>query len=155
MKKGTRCYYCAKESNSGESSHFWKGGVTELNNFLRTHLDEWKKKTLEEYDYSCFVSGIKGGNFEIHHVKPFNVIRNEVLEELEVPIYDTIGKYDSVVLKEILERVLEEHDQNLGVPLMPEIHKIFHKEYGFDDTVTFRDLLEFKDNYVASRLLNH
>lgn len=144
---GQGCPMCSRENLRGENNHLWKGGVSELNNYLRQYLDSWKLKSFKKYDYTCFVTGQRGTNLEIHHVKPFNIIRDNVLKGLNVPTYQYIKDYDQQTLNKIVDMFLKEHDKHLGIPLKKDIHKLFHNKYGWDDVVSFNDLLEFKELY--------
>ena len=41
FKQGFRCPNCARENNSGELNHNWKGGITKLERALRPELNGW------------------------------------------------------------------------------------------------------------------
>ncbi len=129
----------------------WKGGTSDLNHYLRKQLVDWKIKSLKKYDYKCFITG-KNGTFEIHHIKPFNLIRDELLVKFNVPVYRTMGEYDPFVLGMLTEQFLKEHDRFPGIPLLPEIHNLFHHMYGWDEEVTMDNLLEFKQLYLDGKL---
>ena len=153
LSVGSGCKYCANENISGENNHLWKGGVSELNNYLRQKLSDWKIKSFEKYDYTCFVSGIRGTYLEVHHIKPFNIIRDETLQELNLSLCKYISDYSRLEIDNISKIFLEKHYENLGVPLTKEVHKLFHDLYGWDEDVNFQDLINFKEKYNTKEFL--
>ena len=63
-----------KGYNSGEKSHFWKGGITPINRIIRHSLEYklWRTAVFERDNYTCIWCGDnKGGNLEADHIKPF------------------------------------------------------------------------------------
>jgi hypothetical protein len=144
------CRKCADEANRvrfrRENSHFWKGGVTELNNYLRQLLDTWKKVSFETHEYKCFVTGLKG-DVEVHHIIPHNIIRDRLLQELGFPVHEHISSYTSEQLIELADKWIDYHNRNLGIPLLRVVHQLFHSLYGHD--TTYEDLIEFRERYAS------
>ena len=68
-----------KMSNSkkGEKCYLWKGGITPINQKIRTSLEYklWRKSVFERDNYTCQICGIKGnqtgGYLQADHIKPF------------------------------------------------------------------------------------
>lgn len=148
LYSGRGCPLCSYENRRGENNYFWKGGVSELNNYLRQYLYDWKINSFEKYNYSCFITNEKGNDLEVHHTKPFNIIRDEVLNKLNVPIHQFIKDYNQQTLNKIVDLFIEEHNKKLGVPIKKELHKLFHNIYGWDEMVSFNDVIEFKERYL-------
>jgi hypothetical protein len=147
FEQGSGCYYCAVERRKGEGNGFWKGGLTPLYNYLRRNLKEWNIASMKASGYKCVITGEKAnGNFEIHHLKSFNLILNEILNELSLPIYDNIGKYSKEQIVEIDKLNQKKHFELLGVCLKPEIHTLFHQTYGYGNN-TPEQFEEFKERY--------
>lgn len=107
-----------------EENHWnWKGGITPLHITIRcsTKYKEWRISVFERDNYTCQVSGQKGNDLEVHHIKPFST----VLEENNI---------------ETLEQALECKDLwdvDNGITLSEEWHSqtsnnelAFHKIYG-------------------------
>ena len=64
----------------GSNNPKWRGGVTDLNNRLRTCTKTflWRKQVFERDRYRCTRCGDdSGGNLEAHHVKPYHQIMTE------------------------------------------------------------------------------
>ena len=77
-------------SNSfkGRKSHFWRGGVTPLQNLIRRHYKStiWKKEILNRDNYTCQICREKGGILQIdHYPKSFSEIfhRNKITSIIE------------------------------------------------------------------------
>jgi len=138
------CYLCYKESITGSGSHFWKGGISSLNAYLREFIDEWKKKSMANSGYRCVITG---GKFDvIHHLYSFNKILQEVLTELDIPIYSIINKYTTEELELLKINIARKHDDYpLGVCLCKKIHNLYHHIYGDDNAP--EQFEEFKNKY--------
>lgn len=124
----------------GSLNSSWTG-LTPLRKYLRGQIDEWKKLSLKSYGYKCAISG---ETFEtIHHVCGFNLIVKDVVEQLQIPIYETIGEYTNEQLEQLSRQCLIEHYKHgLGVPLSEVHHNGFHKIYGRGDN-TKQQFLEY------------
>jgi len=147
LKGGKGCGLCSRERQRRSGSVFWKGGVTSLNDYLRSLLKTWRQKSLKTYNYTCFVTEKRGGKLHVHHVEPYSVIRDRILAELRLPIKESIGDYSEDDLDRLTSSFLKFHEENLGLPLRKDIHALFHKMHGFE--ASFADLVDFKRRYIA------
>lgn len=150
LLQGQGCVFCGIEKNAerfkGEKNPAWKGGIANLSEYLRQTLYDWKQYSLEAFDFKCFVTG-EQGKLEIHHVKPFHEIRDKVISDLGFPIYESIGDYSTEQLELMVKEINHAHKNLLGVPLLKNIHKYFHKIYGYQTTI--ENLNEFKLRYLS------
>ncbi|WP_148262920.1 hypothetical protein [Priestia megaterium] len=143
-----RCKKCDNESRRGENNHGWKGGVTEINHYLRASIIEWKKKWLKEFDYQCFLTSKNHSDLHVHHLNaPYHKIRDEALEELSLVALPRICDYDSDKLHQLRDLVMEKHEKIKGIPLRKEIHDLFHDLYGYD--VGDNEFYEFAVRYKS------
>jgi hypothetical protein len=118
--------------------------LTEMSLHFRSKLNVWKNDSLQIHDDKCFVTG-KKNNLVVHHIVPFNQIRDYVLNELKLenkPITD----FTNEEFKLIESRIVDYHKLSIGVPLNETIHKQFHFQYG--NYATLENLLEFKYQYL-------
>ena len=149
IKKGHGCKKCgyekASKKNSGDGNWNWNGGVSELRDFLRKTVDEWKFDSLKAHDFKCVITDEKAQDLQVHHLTPFHVIRDEALNELGLSVYENIGDYTEFELNRIVDLVHLKHKEELGVPLRYHIHRLFHSEYG--NSATSEDFEEFKQRY--------
>lgn len=155
FKEGKRCKDCFYEFNSGENNNRWNGGITSIEHYLRTYLYNWRMKSLKKYNYSCFVTGIKG-ELEIHHVYSFYNIVQDVFNNLNLKVKKAIGEYTIEELELIKKEFLRIQNKHLGVPLIPEIHKLYHAEYGVkkDTPENFKEFTKRFDNHEFDNILN-
>lgn len=121
-------------------------GLRSFNDSLRNSLVKWKSEILSKHNQKCFVSG-RTENLIIHHIRPFNEIRDEVLKELGFDAYFrrkewTFDDFTDEEINLIKFKIKEKHTLDLGVPLTEELHKEFHNSYGMK--TDFEDLLDFK-----------
>jgi hypothetical protein len=124
------CNQCALQSRSGENHYRWQGGISELNNFLRSIIQDWRKESFKNGNYKCEISGIDR-NLVIHHKYPFNEIVKETIDLLELPIYSSIGEYaDDQIQKLVNKFIIVHNGYGLGVVLNKDIHIEFHSKYG-------------------------
>lgn len=61
------------ELNKGEKSHFWKGGITTINNKIRKSLEYrlWREAVFIRDTWTCIWCGKKGEELQADHIKPF------------------------------------------------------------------------------------
>ena len=146
MHKKARCPDCHTEQYYGDRTPNWKGGVTELNHYLRDLLSEWKYKSLEKHGFKCAITRMHNEDIQIHHLTSFNTIVSTTLNRLSLPIKKQISDYTKEELESIKENFLLQHEEQLGVPLRRELHTLFHNAYGYGSN-TPEQFDEFKIRY--------
>jgi hypothetical protein len=117
--------------------------LAEMSLYFRSKLIKWRNDSLDFYGNKCFVSGEKD-NIVVHHLIPFNQIRDYVLNQLDLQD-KPMDQFTSDELDLIEGKILDYHELSLGVPLNEKIHKQFHMQYG--SNTTLENLLEFKYSY--------
>lgn len=61
---------------SGEKCHLWKGGITPINQKIRTSYEYklWRKAVFERDSYQCIWGGKEhGSKLNVDHIKPFSL----------------------------------------------------------------------------------
>lgn len=98
----------------GDKSHFWKGGITNINLLERTRVEYklWRKSVLERDNYTCQKTKQHGGELVAHHINNFS---------------------DNINLRFAIDN---------GVTLSKKAHKEFHKLYGIKNN-TLEQIIEF------------
>jgi len=74
------------ETHKGSKHHCWKGGITPLNNAIRSSLEyrSWVLAVFERDCFTCQDCKKKGGKIEAHHIKSFSrIIRENHITTLE------------------------------------------------------------------------
>lgn len=61
------------EDVSGPKSNFWKGGITPINQKIRTSQEykDWRTSVFERDNYTCKECGSRGYTLNADHIKPF------------------------------------------------------------------------------------
>lgn len=61
-------------SKRGEKCHLWKGGITPINQKIRTSLEYklWRESVFKRDNWTCIWCGVRGGNLQADHIKPFS-----------------------------------------------------------------------------------
>lgn len=146
--KGNGCLRCYNKRICGEGNHRWKGGITPLQQYLRTHLAEWKKDSLKKYKYKCAITGkTNSGKMEVHHIYGFDKIFKETMETLNLPVHDEVSKYTREELELIKDTCNKFHYKyGLGVCLTKKVHDDFHATYGYGGN-SQEQWREFKEKY--------
>ena len=73
----------------GENNHNYKG-YTDEKTIARGIFKTFSKRLIRESNYTCKNCKKRGGDLETHHIKPFNIIMSEFLEN----VYD--GRIESL-----------------------------------------------------------
>jgi hypothetical protein len=102
----------------------------DLSEYVRRNNIEWKNKSMKACNYKCSITGER---FQaIHHVYGLNLILNETLDELGISIKNSMNDYTDIELRDILNTFRRNQDKYpLGICLRDDIHKLFHKIYGY------------------------
>lgn len=101
----------------------------DLVKFFRWRIYQWKKRSIENCNYQCILTGSK--NFEIHHIVSFNIIVRNFISEYDIILKDHFIDYTMDELENLSKKFVEYHDiYPLGVCIDKKIHMIFHKMYG-------------------------
>jgi hypothetical protein len=137
---------------SGINSHLWNGGVTDINRFLRYNCKQWKNDTMKKSNYMCEITKLSFDT--IHHLYNFQNIRNEVLEECNIPEKETIYEYSESEMEKLISVNGKIHFKyGLGVCLCTEIHTLYHKIYGRKNNSN-NEFEEFKERYYNGEFDN-
>lgn len=59
----------------GEKNPSWKGGVTPMNVKIRHSIEYqiWRQAVFSNDNYTCQECGVRGGDLNAHHIKPFSL----------------------------------------------------------------------------------
>lgn len=105
------------QSNRGEKSHLWKGGVSKLSEKIRKSKQyiKWRIEVYTRDNYTCTVCNSRSGKgskvfLNAHHVNPFGVIvqKNNIKSLIEAKLCDELW------------------DISNGITLCQKCHKIEH-----------------------------
>ncbi|HAT4302283.1 TPA: hypothetical protein I9089_002389 [Clostridium perfringens] len=131
-----------------ENHYCWKGGVTPLHEYLRRHLNEWKRASMKSCNYKCDITGER---FQvIHHLYNFSDIVKETLKEVQLD-YKEIGEYTEEELFLLVETCNKLHNKyGLGVCLTKDLHKEFHSIYGIENN-TPKQYYDFKEKKLNNK----
>lgn len=102
----------------------------DLTKFFRGQINQWKKDSLQKCNYQCVLTGDK--NFDIHHIVSFNVIMSEFITRYDMTLKDCFEDYSLEELNTLAEVFVKHHNEYpLGVCIDKNLHKTFHKMYGY------------------------
>lgn len=84
----------------GEDNPNYKG-YTDEKTIARGIFKTFSKRKIRESDYTCQACGKRGGDLETHHIKPFNIIFSEFVDDVYDgdinTIYDQLMDYDDFI----------------------------------------------------------
>lgn len=115
------CNKCLSESKRGENSPTWNPNLTDNEREKsRTNKNNshviWRNKIFERDKYTCQLSRVEGFSLVAHHLNGYHWCKK--------------GRFDI----------------NNGITISREIHKLFHKLYGFKNN-TKEQFIEFTKRY--------
>lgn len=116
-------------------------GINNLKKELRVWTTDWKKQSIKEWDYKCVVTGKRFS--DVHHLVTFDGIVRETFETLGFDIKSSTLDYKPYEIRKIKETLNNLHTKyGFGIPLVSEIHILFHRLYG-SAHCTKRDMYDF------------
>lgn len=102
-----------------------------LNEYLRTALVPWTNQVLMEHEGRCLITGTRH-KVQIHHAVPFYKVRDQALQNLELPYRKFKHQYTSSQLLCLSKEVQRLHENINGYPIRKRFHEQFHQTYGPD-----------------------
>ena len=149
MNNNAGCKTCANDNLKGEKHWNYKGGESEVIDFFRKHIKQWKKDALHAYGYKCILTNSQK-DIVVHHLKSFSDIIKESCKELQLPLNRKIKDYTEEDFKKLNELILLKHGVSIGIPLQRKIHNKFHAIYGKGGN-TKEQFLEFTKKYYPEK----
>lgn len=144
-----------KEIHGGENSHFWKGGITPIREYLRglQIVKDWNTKARANAHNRCELSGQKasGEYGQVHHIKPFCELVMEAHILNNIKIKPIVADYSEEELKLLENYIAEWHkDTSNAILLHIDVHYYFHHVFmkGKDRESSVEDVEEFKQRYL-------
>ena len=129
----------------GSDNGRWEGGITNLYQFLRENIVEWKEDSMKYCNYRCVLTGDYFNN--IHHLIPFKDIVYEAMGILNIEVKQDVSDYSEELRNELINKIKELHIKyGYGMCLTKDLHKIFHDNYGYTN-FTKENFIEFTDRY--------
>lgn len=130
-----------------------KDGYKKLSIFMRSRLYLWREEVRKSNNYTCCISG-KKSNIIVHHCRSFNLLFDETMEILNFPEYDIFEQYNDEQLLIFVKTFLDLQEYyHAYVCITEEIHKLFHKEYGYGDNTEDQweeFVIKYKNNYYKN-----
>ncbi len=120
-------------------------GYKNLSNYIRARLVPWRDQYKRDNNYTCAISGSRS-NIVVHHIRGFNIILSEAMENIGMEIREEICDYSQNELDKIFEEYMSvQESYNQYICLSENIHKEFHKIYGYGNN-TEQQWNEFLNN---------
>lgn len=117
----------------------------DLNRYIRARLTPWRDSFRKSQNYTCSVTGLKT-NVVVHHIRGFNLIFNEAIENIQFPIYENMSDYSEKQLDELFNEYMNlQNFYGQYVCINEDVHKHFHKLYGYGNN-TEKQWNEFIEN---------
>lgn len=118
--------------------------------YSHKHNSEWKKASAKHCGYKCFFTG-EGFN-AIHHLCSRDIIIKRTKEELKISDTDNINEYSDEERERFIKKYVSiQSEYPLGICMKEEIHKQFHKLYGYGQN-TVEQFVEFVKVFYPEKL---
>ena len=120
-----------------------------LQRYIRCKITPWRDKYMADHNYTCELTG-KYRDVVVHHIRGFNLLFQEAMDNVNIPFYNDISDYTQEELDIILEEFLSVQSKYDEVICLSEhVHKEFHGKYGYGGN-TREQWDEFVTNYYTS-----
>ena len=146
------CKICANNNLKGEKHYNYKGGESEVIDYFRKHIKEWKKEVAKKYNYKCALTGSKT-DCVVHHLTSFNTLIKEAAQEVGLPLLRKIGDYTKEQFALLEKAVLAKHTIDNGILLQRKVHNKFHNIYGKGNNSP-EQFSDFVKNYYKDLVIN-
>lgn len=103
-----------------------------------------------KYKNKCFLTDVKK-DCVIHHLKSFNTILNESLDELNLCLHRKLKDYSKDDFEKLENLVISKHKVEIGILLQRKVHNQFHSLYGKGDN-TLEQFIDFTKKYYPHKL---
>ena len=138
--------------STGEKHSRWQGGISGINGYLRSVISTWYKDSLRRHNFKCVLTNRSAKI--VHHLFSFSKIVRQAHIELNLEIKPKVYLYNICDLHKLEEKVLSLHySHGFGVPLIKQLHDMFHREYGLYD-FSPDDFSEFTTRYKTGEFDN-
>ena len=98
--------------------------------FLRKKVRPWRRKSIKQCGDACIITG--NSDYDVHHLYGFNLILEKALETIDFPLKESFVDYSDEELDFLVDEFTKIHNSYpLGVCIDKNIHKEFHKMYGY------------------------
>ena len=158
LKLGHGCPGCKGEKQSGRQlgsdNPGWKGGVSSLNAFFRSSLEQWKWDLFARANYRCEVTGVKSHDLNVHHMTKFSDIVSFTMNELGLPIREDMEKYPAAEI-ELMRETFLRNNERMAEPIvmLRSVHFDFHRFCGGTNKPTsFQQLVDFKEAIASGEI---
>lgn len=148
LKGQSGCMECYKLYHRGPNHPLWKGGPSEVKEYIRKNIRAWKRQVLIKDNFQCILTKERTHSLVVHHLKSFNTILNEASQNTGIPVLQKLADYENEEYIQLTNEVIRLHDVNNGVTLTKEIHDLFHEIYGRGDN-TPEQFKEFTRRFQA------
>lgn len=108
------CKYCREENS-----------LLTLSKKMRSTSSTWRKRVEKECEEMCVFTGSK--EYDVHHLYSYNMMLEDAMNFHGIDKKNEYNSKEEVLIREFM---LEAHKEAQGVCLHPDIHILFHKEYG-------------------------
>lgn len=106
-------------------------GYKTLSNYIRSRLTPWRDQYRKSNNYTCAITGERS-NVVVHHIRGFNLLLAEAIENAGVELHDDISEYSQTELDNIFAEYMFLQDSYGQVICIAEhLHKEFHSIYGY------------------------
>lgn len=117
-----RCFPCSMKHHSNENHHNWKGGVASLRSTVQCFLKHaWIDKIFVRDNFTCALCDKRGGNLEVHHIRPYSKIRDDIIK-----LNPDLDLNDFEDKKKLARLIVEDHVLEDGITLCINCHYNLH-----------------------------
>ena len=149
----TGCIECARENQRGENHWNYKGGISIIEDSIRNALYNWKSVIWNNYNNVCAIRKNRQQKLVVHHLTSLSLIYKQALQSIGMDIdrfHTKINELSNDIIDNVINQILSLHNNETGILISEDIHRLFHQEYGIGDNTPQQFELFLNDHFQLS-----
>lgn len=120
----------------------------DVKRYIRSRLTPWRDQYRRDCNFTCALTGLHS-NVIVHHIRSFNLILNEAIENICFHVCENMSEYTEEQLDELFNEFMNLQEYyHQYICINEDVHIHFHTLYGYGEN-TLEQWNEFVNTYYS------